>query len=78
MSEQSVSDSDVSGNGAETVSYTHLDVYKRQLLNKISFGHLYNDTTLDIKIHANDTKEGVNKVSGVSKYYYYIDQIRCV
>ena len=47
----------------------------RTLLNKISFGHLYNDTTLDIKIHANDAKEGVNKVSGVSKYYYYIDQI---
>ena len=47
----------------------------RTLLNKISFGHLYNDTTLDIKIHANDAKEGANKVSGVSKYYYYIDQI---
>lgn len=51
------------------------DNWWRTLLNKISFGHLYNDTTLDIKIHANDTKEGVNKVSGVSKYYYYIDQI---
>ena len=51
------------------------DNWWRTLLNKISFGHLYNDTTLDIKIHANDAKEGVNKVSGVSKYYYYIDQI---
>ena len=51
------------------------DNWWRTLLNKISFGHLYNDTTLDIKIHANDAKEGVDKVSGVSKYYYYIDQI---
>ena len=51
------------------------DNWWRTLLNEISFGHLYNDTTLDIKIHANDAKEGVNKVSGVSKYYYYIDQI---
>lgn len=51
------------------------DNWWRTLLNKISFGHLYNDKTLDIKIHANDAKEGVNKVSGVSKYYYYIDQI---
>ena len=51
------------------------DNWWRILLNKFSFGHLYNDTTLDIKIHANDAKEGVNKVSGVSKYYYYIDQI---
>ena len=51
------------------------DNWWRTLLNKFSFGHLYNDTTLDIKIHANDAKEGVNKVSGVSKYYYYIDQI---
>ena len=51
------------------------DNWWKTLLNKISFGQLYNDTTLDIKIHANDAKEGVNKVSGVSKYYYYIDQI---
>ena len=51
------------------------DNWWRTLLNTISFGRLYNDTTLDIKIHANDAKEGVDKVSGVSGYYYYIDQV---
>ena len=36
----------------------------RSLLNTISFGYLYNDATLDIKIQANDKKADVVEVSG--------------
>ena len=44
------------------------------LLNKVSFGHIYNDTNLEVKIRANDAKAGI-ETSGVDKYYYYIDKI---
>ena len=47
----------------------------RTLLNKVSFGFLYNGATLDMKIHANDKKTGVDEVSGIDKYYYYVDTI---
>lgn len=47
----------------------------RSLLNTISFGYLYNDATLDIKIQANDKKAGVAEVSGISRYYYYVDKV---
>lgn len=44
-------------------------------LNKVSFGHFYNDETLVVQIRANDANASVNEVSGVDKYYYYIDKI---
>ena len=44
------------------------------ILNKVSFGHIYNDTNLEVKIRANDAKAGI-ETSGVDKYYYYIDKI---
>ena len=47
----------------------------RSLLNAISFGYLYNDATLDIKIQANDKKADVAEVSGISRYYYYIEKV---
>lgn len=47
----------------------------RTFLNKVSFGYLYNEETLDVQIRANDAKEGVNQTSGVDKYYYYIQEI---
>lgn len=47
----------------------------RTFLNKVSFGYLYNEETLDVQICANDAKEGVNQTSGVDKYYYYIQEI---
>lgn len=47
----------------------------RTFLNKVSFGHLYNEETLDVQIRANDAKAGVNQTSGVDKYYYYIQEI---
>ena len=47
----------------------------RSLLNTISFGYLYNDATLDIKIQANDKKADVAEVSGISKYYYYVEKV---
>ena len=47
----------------------------RSLLNTISFGYLYNDATLDIKIQANDKKADVAEVSGISRYYYYVDKV---
>lgn len=47
----------------------------RTLLNKVSFGTLYNGATLDMKIHANDKKNDVNEVSGINKYYYYVDTV---
>lgn len=47
----------------------------RSLLNTISFGYLYNDATLNIKIQANDKKADVAEVSGISRYYYYIEKV---
>lgn len=47
----------------------------RTLLNTISFGLFYNDATLNIRISANDDKLGVRDVSGIDKYYYYVDTI---
>ncbi len=47
----------------------------RSLLNTISFGYLYNDATLDIKIQANDKKVDVAEVSGISRYYYYVEKV---
>ena len=51
----------------------------RKLLNKVSFGHLYNNHTLEVKIKANDEKLGVNAVSGLGQngasYYCYIQEI---
>ena len=47
----------------------------RSLLNTISFGYLYNDATLDIKIQANDKKADVAEVSGISRYYYYVEKV---
>ncbi len=52
----------------------------RKLLNTVSFGYLYNNNTLEIKIKANDKKQGVNEVSGldvqgVACYYCYIQEI---
>ncbi len=51
----------------------------RKLLNAVSFGHLYNNHTLEIKIKANDEKLGVNGVSGLdqngARYYCYIQEI---
>lgn len=47
----------------------------RTFLNKVSFGYLYNEETLDVQIRANDAKAGVNQTSGVDKYYYYIQEI---
>ena len=51
----------------------------RKLLNTVSFGHLYNNHTLEIKIKANDKKNGVNGVSGLAqngaKYFCYIQEI---
>ena len=51
----------------------------RKLLNTVSFGHLYNNHTLEIKIKANDKKNGVNGVSGLdqngARYYCYIQEI---
>lgn len=51
------------------------DNWWRTLLNTISFGLFYNDATLDICIRANDDKSGVDDVSGIDKYYYYVDTI---
>ncbi len=45
------------------------------LLDKVSFSNLYNDTTLDVRIIAQDTKDGVDKTSGVDKYYYYVQEV---
>ncbi len=52
----------------------------RKLLNTVSFGYLYNNNTLEIKIKANDKKQGVNAVSGLEEqkgacYYCYIQEI---
>ena len=51
----------------------------RKLLNTVSFGHLYNNHTLEIKIKANDKKNGVNGVSGLAqngaRYFCYIQEI---
>ena len=47
----------------------------RSLLNTISFGYLYNDATLDIKIQANDKKADVDEVSGISRYCYYVEKV---
>lgn len=47
----------------------------RTFLNKVSFGYLYNEETLDVQIRANDAKAGVNQTSGVDKYYYYIQEV---
>lgn len=47
----------------------------KTLLNKISFGHFYNKNNLNIQIQANDKKNGVDEVSGIDKYYYYVDTI---
>ena len=47
----------------------------RSLLNTISFGYLYNDATLDIKIQANDKKADVAEVSGISRYCYYVEKV---
>ena len=51
----------------------------RKLLHTVSFGHLYNNHTLEIKIKANDEKLGVNGVSGLdqngARYYCYIQEI---
>ena len=47
----------------------------KKLLNTVSFGRFYTDTTLDLVIRANDAKDGVNKTSGVAEYYYYIDTV---
>lgn len=51
----------------------------RKLLNAVSFGHLYNNHTLEIKIKANDEKLGVNGVSGLAqngaRYFCYIQEI---
>lgn len=47
----------------------------RSLLNTISFGYLYNDATLDIKIQANDKKADLAEVSGISRYYYYVEKV---
>ena len=43
-------------------------------LNAVSFGHFYNDGTLEVQICANDAKEGID-TSGVDKYYYYIQEV---
>lgn len=40
-----------------------------------SFGYLYNDATLDIKIQANDKKADVAEVSGISRYCYYVEKV---
>lgn len=51
----------------------------RKLLNFVTFGHLYNNNTLEIKIKANDKKNGVNEISGLDQngasYYCYIQEI---
>ena len=47
----------------------------KKLLNTVSFGRFYNDTTLDLVLRANDAKDGVNETSGVAEYYYYIDTV---
>lgn len=51
----------------------------RKLLNFVTFGHLYNNHTLEIKIKANDKKKDVNGVSGLDQndasYYCYIQEI---
>ena len=47
----------------------------RSLLNTISFGYINNDATLDIKIQANDKKADVAEVSGISRYYYYVEKV---
>lgn len=47
----------------------------KKLLNTVSFGRFYTDTTLDLVIRANDAKDGVNETSGVAEYYYYIDTV---
>ena len=52
----------------------------KKLLNTVSFGYLYNNNTLEIKIKANDKKQGVNAVSGLDEqnnacYYCYIQEI---
>ena len=47
----------------------------KKLLNTVSFGRFYTDTTLDLVIRANDAKDGVNEISGVAEYYYYIDTV---
>ena len=51
----------------------------RKLLNTVSFGYLYNNHTLEVKIKANDEKQGVNEVSGLGQngasYYCYIQKI---
>jgi hypothetical protein len=41
----------------------------RTLLNKISFGRIYNDQTLDITFHAGD------ELSGIARYYYYTQSV---
>lgn len=47
----------------------------KKLLNTVSFGRFYTDTTLDLVLRANDAKDGVNETSGVAEYYYYIDTV---
>ena len=46
----------------------------KKLLNTISFNKFYNDETLEIKILANDAKDGVD-TSGVDQYFYYIEEV---
>lgn len=45
----------------------------RKLLHTVSFGHLYNNHTLEIKIKANDKVSGMTQ--GGAKYYCYIQKI---
>ena len=53
----------------------------RKLLNTVSFGLFYNNNTLEIKIKANDEKNGVNEVSGFETtssypaYYCYVQKV---
>lgn len=51
------------------------NIWWKRLLNIVSFGRLYNDTATDIVFKASDAKEGMLTVSGVAKYYYYIDTV---
>ncbi len=46
----------------------------RKLLNTVSFGHLYNNHTLEIKIKANDKVSGMMQGEG-ARYYCYIQEI---
>lgn len=65
------------GQGGQTADYGIgiKENWWRTLVNKISFGHFYKDATLDLTLQANDRKSGVNEVSGIDKYYYYVDTI---